>query len=228
MPNKNAGVTDAEPTTEVAKVKQPETPKNEIALGTTSIGAFVPRLDQIEIPNLNVLQKLSDFPGDTGAIVIDRGTYQLLEADQEHTVIALDARQRWKEDTPFDSKIQGRIFDTQEEALAAESDFNIIEFAEIIFMIPEIEGVPEEAFPLTIGDTNYALGKIYVHKDAYRYTFKRLNTFSVFNKKHFNNVKWVLKSELFSKGQYSWFIPHLQVTKEEVEPEVFEFLEAIC
>ena len=65
-------------------------------------------------------------------------------------------------------------------------------------------------------------------KDAYRMTYKRLATFSLFNSElPVSHRLWTLKSEVMTKGKYSWFAPSLTITKNEPSEEVINFVSRI-
>lgn len=181
----------------------------------------------IEIPRLNIIQKTSQIDGDTGSVVIDKESMILPAATKVPTVI-IGAAKKWHEDVPFDDDTVPRIALTKgdADALAEESSYEVIEFAEIGFLIPEHEYAENpDVFQYPIGDRNWAVGRITVQKDAYRNTYKRLGTFALFNKgvPHCN-VFWNFSSELITKGKYSWFVPMLSATKEETPAEVREFV----
>ena len=178
----------------------------------------------IEIPRLNVIQKMSQIEGPVGSVVLDK-EFVLLEAEQKTPVIIVGAVKRWKEDVPYDDdqipKMASNELDAR--ALAQESSYPIVEFAEIILLIPQI-GDDDTNFPYPIGDTNYQLGRLTVQKDAYRLTFKRLFTFQTFNPTVPASTRlWTFGTELMSKGKYSWYVPTLSVTKEESPKEAQEF-----
>jgi hypothetical protein len=178
----------------------------------------------IEIPRLNVIQKMSQIEGPVGSVVLDK-EFVLLEAEQKTPVIIVGAIKRWKEDVPYDDDQIPKVAQTEAEArtLAQESHYPMVEFAEIVLLIPQI-GDDDENFPYPIGDTNYQLGRLTVQKDAYRLTFKRLFTFQTFNPTvpAFTRL-WTFGTELMTKGKYSWYVPTLSVTKEESPKEAQEF-----
>lgn len=206
---------------------------DEAPIATTAVAAPAPRAgltafvsEDIEIPRLNVIQKMSTIEGPTGSVTIDKESV-LLQAEQKVPVIVVGALKRWKEDIPYDEDKIPRFANTKEEAdkIAAESSYEIVEFAELVVLIPQVEGVEEELFPYPIGDTNYQLGRFTVQKDAYRMTYKRLFTFQTFNP----NLpvaarQWLFGTELMSKGKYTWYVPTLSVTKQETPAEVLAFV----
>lgn len=178
----------------------------------------------IEIPRLNVIQKMSEIEGDIGSVVIDK-TDTLLKAEQKVPVIVLGALKRWKEDVPFGEDYVPKIVASAEEAkaLAEASSYEVTEFAEIILLIPQV-GDNEELFPYPIGDKNYQIGRITVQKDAYRLTYKRLFTFQSFNPTvSVASRMWNFGTELMTKGKYSWYVPTLTITKDEAPADVAEF-----
>ncbi len=189
-----------------------------------SLTAFVS--EDIEIPRLNVIQKMSTIEGPTGAVTIDKEAV-LLEAEQKVPVIVVGALKRWKEDIPYDEDKIPRFANTKDEAdkLAAESDYEVLEFAELVILIPQVEGADDELFPYPIGDNNYQLGRLTVQKDAYRMTYKRLFTFQTFNPTMPVAARqWLFGTELMSKGKYTWYVPTLSVTKQETPAEVLAFV----
>lgn len=205
----------------------------EAAPQNTAIAAPAPRggltafvSEDIEIPRLNVIQKMSTIEGPTGSVTIDKEAV-LLQAEQKVPVIVVGASKRYKEDIPYDDDKIPRFANTKEEAekLAAESDYEIVEFAELVILIPQIDGADEELFPYPIGDTNYQLGRFTVQKDAYRLTYKRLFTFQTFNPNlPVASRQWLFGTELMSKGKYTWYVPTLSVTKQETPAAVLDFV----
>ena len=205
--------------TEAAVVKT-----EEVALTTTPTDTLAFSTPDIDIPRLNVIQKMSEIKGPIGSIVIDQDAV-LLEAEQKVPVVIMGASKRWKENVPFGEDYIPKIVSSAAEAqeLASKSEHEVIEFAEIILLIPQV-GDDDSLFPYPIGDANYQIGRITVQKDAYRLTYKRLFTYQTFNP----NVSvasryWNFGSELMSKGKYSWYVPTLAITKNEVPAEAIEF-----
>lgn len=183
----------------------------------------------IEIPRLNVIQKMSEVEGDVGSVVLDK-IEQILDAKEQTKVIIMSAVKRFKEDIPYDSDAIPQIVNTQAEAdaLALTSDYPILEFADITILIPQPAGVSDDLFPYEIDGINYQLGKLTVQKDAYRMTFKRLYTFHVMNRSvPLATRYWNFGTELITKGKYSWYVPTLQATKEDVPAEVQEFVKGL-
>lgn len=198
---------------------------------TTELSTSVGGLDgidasDIDIPRINVVQKTSDIEFDTGSVVIDK-SHELAAADEKVPVIVLSAAKKWREDVPFDDDVMPKYADTKEEAaaLASESDYDVIEWADITLLFPQPEGnTDEEAYPFPIGDTNYAIGRINVAKDAYRKTYKALATFSVFNKTTpLISRVWTFESQIMSRGKYSWYVPTLSVSPQKTPQEVIDF-----
>jgi len=208
--------------------KPAEVKKNELAAPT---GGLQIEATDIDIPMINVVQKLSEIDGPVGSIVLDK-KYVLAEADTPLTVCVAAARKAWKENIPFDSDQRPQIANTMAERdeLNAESDYDIIEFAEISFLIEQPEDSEDDsAFGIPIGDKNYALGRIYTTKDAYRQTYKRLATFQLTNRETpVHAIQWQLQSSLLTKGKYSWYAPSLTATKSTTAPEVVEFLSSFA
>lgn len=194
------------------------------SLSTVSNTGMSALSQDIEIPRLNVIQKMSQIDGPVGSVVLDK-EFVLLEAEQKAPVIIVGATKRWKEDVPYDDEQIPRVVGTQAEAnaLAEESSYPIIEFAEIVLLIPQT-GDDDTNFPYPIGDKNYQLGRLSVQKDAYRLTYKRLFTFQTFNPSTpVASRLWNFGTELMSKGKYSWYVPTLSVSKEESPKEAQEF-----
>jgi len=185
--------------------------------------------EDIDIPRLNVVQKMSTGDFEHGSLILDK-THEILPRETKGHCIILGAIKKWKEDIDFDSDEMPIIVETKEkmEILKRESDYDILEFAEIILMFAQPEGnEDDDAFPFPIGDTNYCMGKIYVQKDAYRKTYKALMTFAAFNQGlPLNSRLWNFESQIMSKGKYSWYVPTLSVTKEHVPEAVADFANA--
>jgi len=179
----------------------------------------------IDIPRLNIIQKMSEIEGPLGSVILAKESV-LLEAGKKLNVVIVGAIKRWKEDIPYDDDQMPQSANTEAEAreLAAESNFEVLEFAEIVMLIPQ-PGDDDTHFPYPIGNTNYQLGRLTVQKDAYRLTYKRLFTFATFNQTvPLSSRLWAFSSDLMSKGKYSWFVPSLSITKEETPAEVLAFV----
>ena len=210
MSSKNTAVVEVEAETEA------------LAAPTNNSSSF--STQDIDIPRLNVIQKMSEIKGPIGAVVIDQDSV-LLEAEQKTPVIVIGATKRWKEDVPFGEDYVPKFASTEAEAkdLADKSSYGVLEFAEIVMLIPQI-GDDDSLFPYPIGDVNYQIGRITVQKDAYRLTFKRLFTFQTFNPNISVATRfWNFGTELMSKGKYSWYVPTLAITKDSVPVEATEF-----
>ena len=181
--------------------------------------------EDLDAPRLNVVQAQSKIAGETGDLVIDK-LYTLVKHEEECKAIPINAIKGWREDTPFGHPEMPRQVFTEEEAkeLAKNSDFNVIPFAEIIFLFPKNDNADEDAFPFPIGDDFYALGKINVAKDAFKFTYKRLATFQLFNSTSPICIKvWKFKTELLTKGVHSYFVPSVTPTTEYSPEGIAEF-----
>lgn len=179
----------------------------------------------IDIPRLNVIQKMSEIEGPIGSVVLDKESV-LLEAGQKLNVVVVGAIKKWKEDVPFGDEYVPKVVGTEAEAreLANDSDYEVLEFAEIVLLIPQ-PGDDDTHFPYPIGDTNYQIGRLTVQKDSYRLTYKRLFTFHTFNRAvPISSRLWTFSSDLMTKGKYSWYVPSLTITKEETPAKVLEFI----
>ena len=200
------------------------------ALSTAALPDTIDASD-IDIPRVNVVQKTSDItcrdgePAPYGSLVLDKSIV-LAQPEAAIKVIPLIATKQWREDIPYDSDDVPRIAGSEAEKnqLALDSEYNLLEFAEITFLFQGDDDV--EAFPLPLGKENYAMGRINVAKDAYRQTFKRLTTFAVFNKTTPIHTRlWNLTSSAITRGKYSWFAPSLAITQDEPSKEVVSFVE---
>ncbi len=184
----------------------------------------------IEIPRLNLVQKMSQIEGPVGGVVIDRKS-TLLEKDETCPAIIVNATKGWRENIPFGSDEMPRIAsnESQKESIEEDSTWGeMLPFADITLLFPQPEGADDDSYPYPVGNANYALGKINVAKDGYRCTYKRLCTFQMFNFDLPLCAKvWTFGSELITKGSHSWFIPTLTATKEDTPAEAREFIERI-
>ena len=183
-------------------------------------------IDDIEIPRINICQKMSESDAPVGSILYDK-TYVLAAPNTPLKVTPVVAQKGWRENIPFDEEDTPRIAWTKEQsdAIEAESEWEMTEFAELTLLIqqPE-EGSDPDAFQLPIGDRNYALGKINVGKNAYRSTYKRLATNAALTGQPIHEKIWNFISEELSKGKYTWYNPTLTATKEAVDESVVEFV----
>ena len=205
--------------TEVANTADTETTETTaLALSGGDPTGLAFDANDITIPRLNVIQKTSEIEGDLGSIMLDK-MFELAPAGKELLVYVARADKAFKENIPYDEDKVPQIVSNPDEvaALAEESEYEIIEFADITLLIPAPEGREddEEAFPLPIGDKQYALGKMTVQKDSYRNTFKRLATFAAFHPKlSVQDRLWRFKSDEISRGKYTWFTPALAVSPD--------------
>jgi hypothetical protein len=183
--------------------------------------------DDIDVPRVNVVQKTSEIDAPLGSIVLDK-QHVLSEADAEIAVTVLSVLKGWREKIEYDSDEIAQSAYTREEAdqIKANSEYEMIEFAEITILFPQPKGSDNDAaYPFPIGDDNYAIGKLNVQKDAYRQTYKRLATFAAFNPKaQLQHRLWDLKSSLISRGKYSWFSPALSIRQDEPTDAVKAFV----
>ena len=181
--------------------------------------------EDIDIPRLNVVQKTSDMDFDVGSLVLDK-QHELLPHDTKGDCIVLGATKMWREDIPFDNDEMPRLAYSRAgmESLKIESSYPVIEFAEITLLFPAPKGNTSDAYPFPIGDTNYAMGKLNVQKDAYRKTYKSLATFATFNRGlPLSSRLWHFESQLISRGKYSWYVPTLSVGAEAAPEAVVAF-----
>tara|TARA_R100001510_G_C7595928_1_gene164049 strand:- start:44 stop:700 length:657 start_codon:yes stop_codon:yes gene_type:complete len=199
------------------------------ALTTSAISDTLDQSD-IDIPRVNVVQKTSDItgpdgtPAPYGSLVLDKRII-LAQPEEPIQVVPLSATKAWREDVPFESDDIPRIANNVEEKnkLSTDSEYPILEFAEITLLFKGSDDV--ESFPFPLGKDNYAMGRINVAKDAYRQTFKRLATFAVFNKTTpIHKRLWNFQSTAITRGKYSWFAPSLTITNEEPSDEVVDFI----
>lgn len=215
----------------MAKTKEP---KEEVSVVDSAPNEIIPAStgividsDDIEIPRINVCQKMTDSDAPVGSILYNK-EFVIAGPNVSVKTIAVAAQKGWRENIPFDDEDIPRIAWTKEEsvALAADSDYDLTEFAEITLLLqqPE-EGVNDDAFGLPIGDHSYAIGKINVGKNAYRSTYKRLATFAALQAGvSIQSRVWNLKSEELSKGKYTWYNPSLTATSESTSEEVTTFI----
>ena len=180
----------------------------------------------IEIPRINVVQKTSEIDAPFGSIVLDK-QFVIAEPETAIAAIPVSVTKGWREDIPYDDDEMPRIANSQEERdeIAKTSDYPMLEFADItlLFEKPDKTDVGA-AYPFPIGDHLYALGRINVAKDAYRQTFKRLATFTLFNPDTPPSMRyWDFTSSLISRGKYSWYAPSLTFTDRETSEAVQKF-----
>jgi len=202
--------------------------KAEISTGQSSNGGFVVSLEDVDIPRLNVIQKMSSIEGPVGGVVIDKSDV-LIQKDQRIDVIIGHTKKGWRENIPFGSDEMPRMAWTESERAEVESDSEygkMVVFADITFLVPQPEDADDEndIYQYPIGDKNYALGVINVSKDGYKFTYKKLNTFQLFNSTLPISAKvWSFGTELITKGQHSWFVPTLKPTSENAPEEAVTF-----
>lgn len=198
----------------------------ELATQGSTDGGFVVSLEDVDVPRLNVIQKMSSIDGPIGGIVIDK-TDVLIEKDNRIDVVIGHTKKGWRENVPFGSDEMPRMAWSEAERADVENDSEygkMVVFADITLLIPQPEGADEDIYQYPIGDKNYALGVINVSKDGYKFTYKKLNTFQLFNSALPIAAKvWSFGTELITKGQHSWFIPTLKPTAQDSPEEAITF-----
>jgi len=206
--------------------KTPEKPP-EKTTAIMSPSAMNIEPSDIEIPRLNIVQKSSEIEAPFGSVVLDK-QFVIAEPEMAVPCVPVSVIKGWREDIPYDDDEVPRIANSPEERdeIAKASNYSMQEFAEIIFLFekPDKTDVPA-AYPFPIGGRFHALGRINVAKDAYRQTFKRLATFSLFNPETppYSRV-WNFTSALISRGKYSWYAPSLTFTEKESGEDVQKFI----
>lgn len=193
---------------------------------TQQEGGFIIDPEDIDIPRVNLVQKMSQIDGPLGAIMLDQ-KHVLAEADSPIPVSIVSARKGWREDIPFDEDEMPRMVWTHEDRdeLEKDSEYRIMEFADIRLLFHGGDDADETVFSLPLGDKQYALGRINVQKDAYRNTYKRLATYAAVNANaDLTSKVWTMKSIVMTKGKYTWHAPSLENSPETAPPEVIEFL----
>tara|TARA_R100000005_G_C4994841_1_gene201775 strand:- start:1187 stop:1861 length:675 start_codon:yes stop_codon:yes gene_type:complete len=200
----------------------------------TESAAFLPNAsglditpEDIDVPRLNIVQKLSSIEAPLAAIVLDK-QHVLAHENEPLNATVISVTRGWRENVPYESSDIARIAKRQEEAdeIQKDSKYGVIEFAEItlLFEAPE-ENENEEAYPLAIGDKFYALGRLNVQKDAYKMTYKRITTFAAFNPQaRLSEYQWTLKSVLLQRGNLEWYAPSLTITKNHTDEAVINFI----
>jgi len=200
----------------------------EIITGQANNGGFVVSLEDVDIPRLNVIQKMSSIEGPVGGVVIDKSDV-LFEKGERVDVIIGHTKKGWRENVPFGSDEMPRLAWSESERAEIENDSEygkMVVFADITFLVPQPEDADSEndIYQYPIGDQNYALGVINVSKDGYKFTYKKLNTFQLFNSSLPISAKvWSFGTELITKGQHSWFVPTLKPTSENAPEEAVAF-----
>jgi hypothetical protein len=183
-------------------------------------------IEDIEIPRINLIQKMSKSDAPVGSILFDK-MYEIGPPETAIKTVVVTAQKGYRENIPFDEEEIPRIAWSKEQSdeIAAESEWAMTEFAEITLLMRAPDNEDDDAFQLPIGDHSYALGKINVGKNAYRSTYKRLATFAAFQSgiPIYSKV-WNFVSEELTKGKYTWFNPSLTVTKEETNKDVTAFV----
>ena len=84
------------------KEKLVKAEKAEVTTGQPNNGGFVVSLEDVDIPRLNVIQKMSSIEGPVGGVVIDKSDV-LIEKDERVDVIIGHTKKGWRENIPFGS-----------------------------------------------------------------------------------------------------------------------------
>ena len=143
------------------KEKLVKAEKAEVTTGQPNNGGFVVSLEDVDIPRLNVIQKMSSIEGPVGGVVIDKSDV-LIEKDERVDVIIGHTKKGWRENIPFGSDEMPRMAWSESERAEIESDSEygkMVVFADITFLVPQPENVDDEndIYQYPIGDQNYCL-----------------------------------------------------------------------
>tara|TARA_R110000744_G_scaffold353384_5_gene459725 strand:- start:718 stop:1371 length:654 start_codon:yes stop_codon:yes gene_type:complete len=211
----------------MANTKTKEIVATETNTGlSTNVSGIEIDAEDIEIPRINLIQKMSQSDAPVGSILFDK-MYEIGPPEVPVKTIVVAAQKGYRENIPFDEEEIPRIAWSKKEAesIAEESEWAMTEFAEITLLMRAPDDEEDDAFQLPIGDHSYALGKINVGKNAYRSTYKRLATYAAFQSATpiYSKI-WNFTSEELTKGKYTWFNPSLTVTKEETNEDVLAFI----
>ena len=212
--------------TNTAKKVAKAAPEKTATTAIMSAATMMIEPSDIEIPRINVVQKTSEIDAPFGSVVLDK-QFVIAEPETPVSCIPVSVTKGWREDIPYDNDEMPRIAHSQEERdeIAKTSEWGMQEFADIVLLFekPEKTNV-SAAYPFPIGDKFYALGRINVAKDAYRQTFKRLATFTLFNADTPPSSRvWDFTSALISRGKYSWYAPSLTFTDKGASEAVQNF-----
>ena len=158
----------------VKKVKEKqELAKTESFLSAQSENSgFIVALEDIDVPRLNIIQKMSSIEGPIGGIVIDK-TDTLVDKDDRCDVVVAHTKKGWRENVPFGTDELPQIAWSEQDRneLQSSTEYgDLVVFADITFLIPQPDGAEDDLYQYPIGDTNYALGVINVAKDGYKFT----------------------------------------------------------
>ena len=202
-------------------------PQNEIVPNNS--GGFEITAEDIDIPRLNVVQAVSQIDAPHGSIVIDK-RHVLAELETPITTIPMVWTKGYREDKPFGMEPPSRSVYNKEDldALKKDTEFPVIEFANITLMFPEPEDAKGAgAYPFPISGKNYAIGTLNVAKMAYSQTFKRLATYESLRSADdpAYNVFWNLEA-ITVEGRVTYFAPSLRVkaTDDTPDKEVIAFI----
>jgi hypothetical protein len=138
-----------------AKHEVVEVAKNELA----EQSQFMVDSSDIQVPRYSLRQNSSKFKaGETGDLIQDQ-EYVVVPKEAETDIVFVEVKKKWREQAPFGSQIRGRVAYTAEEKAEIESDteFDVKPAADLIFLVPEQEGVDEDAFNYPLGDKNRLL-----------------------------------------------------------------------
>jgi len=215
------------PEQEAKSAELVEVEKNELSTRSEQEG-FLITPDDMDIPWMNIVQKTSSIEGETGDLVLDK-VHRLAGAEEPIQVVPLPPKRAWKEDKPFDEGMGQIVFnEAAAHALAAESEYKVIDAAECPFLIPAPEGNDDAGtFPFPIAGKNYALGKIHVAKEGFRKVYQRLATFEQFNKPlgvHISHKTWEFQTRFTERGKYKYYTPEIVLKGEDVDGDLLEFL----
>jgi len=203
----------------------------QIITGQANNGGFVASLEDVDIPRLNVIQKMSSIEGPVGGVVIDKSEV-LFEKGERVDVIIGHTKKGWRENVPYAMDEMPRMAWNESERTKIENDSEygrMVVFADITFLVPQPKDADggdggNDIHQYPIGGQNYALGVINVSKDGYKFTYKKLNTFQLFNSTLPISAKvWSFGTELITKGQHSWFVPTLKPTSKNAPEEAVAF-----
>lgn len=203
-----------------AEIVKPE--KAELAADTESARFTISR-DDINVSKFNVKQNSSGYDaGSSGSLVYNMET-EVVPPNTTSDIIFVDIKKYWMEDVGYENDIKPRIAETEEEAktLEEESEFVVRKCADLTFLVPQPDDCEDDSpFTYALGDKNYAFGKMFVWKGAYRGTYEKIATFLVTNlNAECEDMCWTFRTVEQEFKRNRWMEPRVDPCNKPVPQE---------
>lgn len=180
-------------------------------------------LSDVKLPYVTVVQKTSDLVEagfSPGSLVIKQGD-SIVGLPASTSVTVLQLKKQYKEDLPYGSDAQPRVFDTVAEVRSAggsteygsENYFHPIASIQLLVEAPSgLDDAAADLFPYDFNGKAYAIAVLTASKTGYSSVAKPVITALMsFLKGKAPSGKWTLSSEKRTNAKNSWYVPVIRI-----------------